>query len=64
MEGSEGEGIFSGRHSTKEGGVSLLCIWNFLGGRGFVEGSEVYKGGGSFTPLYPEVSWGRGCNGG
>ena len=38
MEGSDGEGILSGRQSRKEGRVSLLCIWEFLGGRGFVEG--------------------------
>ena len=38
MEGSDGEGILSGRQSRKVGRVSLLCIWEFLGGRGFVEG--------------------------
>ena len=38
MEGSDGEGILSGRQSRKEGRVSLLFIWEFLGGRGFVEG--------------------------
>ena len=46
MGGSEDEGIFSGHQSTKEGGVSLLCIRKFLGGRGFLEGSE---GEGNFS---------------